>query len=369
METLRAVYQQHPITSKIVIQTEFYSNKEVIDSVFENTKQLILFADHGVPSEMLDIVKGALNPHHSKTVVCTEENKSRDLKRELEDMLLQQRISKDCTIVCLGGGMLCDLIGFLASTYMRGVKLILIPTTLLCMVDACIGGKTAVNVGQVKNLIGTFYPASAVIIDPYFLTSLCKRQLQSGMAEVIKYGLTGDLELFQRLENGLESFRHKDMVFLEDLIKRSIRCKIEVVQQDLYDTGIRQTLNFGHTVGHAIETITDFDLTHGEAIAIGMCIEAHISFQKGLISQQQLLSVYNIFSMYEFPLSRCSEIDTDKIFTVMESDKKSTHTSVRIVCLSSIGKAYPHLLDITKEEVKKGIDHLNTFTIGSYALL
>jgi 3-dehydroquinate synthase len=252
---------------------------------------------------------------------------------------------------------------------MRGTGLVLVPTTLLCMVDACIGGKTAVNVGQVKNLIGTFYPASAVIIDPSFLTSLSKRQLQSGMAEVIKYGLVRDAELFHRLENGSMRCKNKEMVFFEDLIIRCIRCKLEVVQNDLYDTGIRQTLNFGHTIGHAIETMTNFELTHGQAIAIGMCIEAHMSFQKGLLGYNDIMAIYAMFSRYEFPLHHCHGMDVCRIFSLMESDKKSTRSSVRIVCLSSIGSTHPQLLSITKEEVMKALDHLTATTIGPYALL
>ncbi|MBM3208457.1 MAG: 3-dehydroquinate synthase [Chlamydiae bacterium] len=370
MQTLQASFRYNPVHSHIFIEKQFYKNNEIVSLITEKSKQTVVIVDSYIDQRVLDLIVNTLKPSLVVPVDCKEENKSRESKATLEDILLANHIHKDCTIICIGGGMLCDLVGFLASTYLRGVDLVLVPTTLLCMTDAAIGGKTAVNIRNIKNVIGTFYPARLVIVDPAFLLTLPETELQSGIAEVIKYGLIMDQGLFQLIKDSYHLFQNKDIPFFEDIIQRSITSKISVTERDLLDCGIRQTLNFGHTIGHGLEAFFNFKITHGQAIAIGMCIESYISFEKGFLSRHEVTILYDTFLKYEFPLHLASQIDIETLFGIMVSDKKSTSDTIRIICLESIGsivnRSGNYLEPITKAETVNGINDLLSFIKGAH---
>ncbi|MDA9271809.1 3-dehydroquinate synthase, partial [bacterium] len=198
-----------------------------------------------------------------------EIHKTRETKQQLEDELLARQYGRDTCLIALGGGVVTDLVGFLAATYCRGLPVIYVPTTLLAMVDASIGGKTGVNTPHGKNLIGTFTQPQAVFMDINTLNTLPENEWHNGMAEMIKHSLIADATIFKLLQQNVEKIIQRDAIFLIDMIHASCLIKKNIVEQDEQEQGLRQLLNFGHTIGHAIETIEHYRLSHGEAVAIG----------------------------------------------------------------------------------------------------
>ncbi|OPX18597.1 3-dehydroquinate synthase [candidate division WOR-3 bacterium 4484_100] len=241
----------------------------------------------------------------------------------LYNLLLQRRFSRGDLIVGLGGGVVCDLAGFVASTYKRGMGLIQIPTTLLAQVDAAIGGKNGLN-HRGKNMLGTFYQPDAVFCDLQFLKTLSDYDMKNGLAEVIKYGVICDPELFTQLKKERASVLKRDMKVLKKIVTRSIQIKAEIVKVDeREETGKRAILNFGHTVAHIIETQTHYQkLSHGEAVAIGMAEESKWAYQQGYLKQDELDKILKILSEYKLPTSLPSSIGPEAIRGAVLQDKK-----------------------------------------------
>ncbi len=262
-----------------------------------------------------------------------EASKTREMKQFLEDQLLSHGFGRETCIIALGGGVVSDLAGFVASTFCRGAPLILIPTTLLAMVDAAIGGKTGVNTAHGKNLIGSFYPADEIWIDTLFLETLPHDERKNGMVEVIKYGLIASQELFDELLTGSLSD--------EEMIARSAAIKQEIVDQDPYEKkGVRRVLNFGHTLGHALEKLSDYTLPHGRAVAIGMLAAAEIGNQMGITPPSVRPKIEEIMARYGVSL-RSPPISSEALMTTLKHDKKSASGEVRFVLLKQIGEVQP----------------------------
>lgn len=257
-----------------------------------------------------------------------EKAKTRAVKQQIEDQMLQAGYRRDTVVVGLGGGSLTDLAGFLASTYLRGVPLILVPTTLLAMVDASIGGKTAVNTKLGKNLIGTFYHPKAIVSDLNVLKTLPKKEEINGLAEIIKMGLIFDAEIL------------KFQTPLEELVKKAVQAKMEIVKCDPFEKrGLRRILNFGHTIAHALEAVSRYSLAHGEAVAIGCCAESYLSALLGYLSQEEFLLIEDLFRSH-FPLLRLPKNYTQEaLLKAMQADKKKSAQGVRCVLLDKIGQA------------------------------
>ena len=210
-----------------------------------------------------------------------EQHKSRATKEKLEDQLFEKELGRDICVIALGGGVTTDLGGYLAATYCRGVPLVMMPTSLLGMVDASIGGKTGVNTPYGKNLVGSIYQPKKVLIDPATLQSLPLKELRNGIVEMIKHGLILDRDYFTYLNEHADQLLELDLSILEKAIFESCRIKREIVEQDDRESGKRNLLNFGHTVGHALENLTHYSLAHGEAVAIGILVESHLAVQLG----------------------------------------------------------------------------------------
>ncbi|MFN0064987.1 MAG: 3-dehydroquinate synthase [Chlamydiales bacterium] len=251
-----------------------------------------------------------------------EEAKSREQKAQLEDALFAALMGRDTLIVALGGGVVTDLAGFVASTFCRGVPYISIPTTLMGMVDAAIGGKVGVNTPFGKNLVGAFYPPQEVVIDIDLLTTLSEKEMQNGWAEVLKYGFIADPSLLEETN-------------LSTVIEKCIAIKLEIVSQDPFEKGRRKILNFGHTIGHALEKTQNFQISHGEAIATGMRIAADISHHMGLLSTACLKAVNHYLEPFS-PLSYNPHFVEEALL----HDKKKRGGIPHFVLLDKIGK--PH---------------------------
>jgi 3-dehydroquinate synthase len=256
-----------------------------------------------------------------------EENKTRRTKELLEDQMLEKKLGRDTLVIGMGGGIVTDMAGFIASTYSRGVPLILVPTTLLAMADAAIGGKTGVNTSHGKNLIGTFYQPDEIFMPLETLHSLPKREIRNGMVEMIKHALIADRDYFNFLK---ESFQRQN---LRKAIKKSYTIKQSIVSQDEKESGKRRLLNFGHTVGHALEKVLNYQISHGLAVAIGILSESYMAMQLKLLPERAFEEVFHLFQKLEIRF----DFSPLEVMKAMEMDKKSLKNQPRFVLLSNIG--------------------------------
>lgn len=272
-----------------------------------------------------------------------EQHKTRATKEQLEDELQCKQYGRDSCFLALGGGLVTDLVGFLAATYCRGVPVIYLPTTLLAMVDASMGGKTGVNTPLGKNLIGTFSQPCAVYMDTHTLETLPDSEWRNGIAEMIKHALIADVDLYQQMHNSpsLQAFQNRKD--LAELIQKNCVIKKTIVEQDEHEHHLRQLLNFGHTIGHAIETIEEYQIGHGEAVAIGMLVELHLAMQKGYVNQGFLDDLHSLLKHYGLPLITKAFQDKAIFRQALSLDKKSLQSIPRFVLLKGIGQ--PHVND------------------------
>ncbi len=254
--------------------------------------------------------------------------------------MLASKFSRNATLIALGGGVIGDMGGFAAACYQRGIAFLQIPTTLLAQVDSSVGGKTGVNHPLGKNMIGAFYQPQCVIADADVLDTLDDRQLSAGLAEVIKYGLIRDAEFFEWLENNINALLARDKQALSFAIERSCLNKAEIVAEDETETGVRATLNLGHTFGHAIETGTGYGTyLHGEAVAIGTCLAADLSRRKGWLNDADVERIIDLFKKCKLPTYPPEQIDSDRFLELMAVDKKNVDGQIRLILLTKIGVA------------------------------
>lgn len=319
------------------------------DNFYQLKKRFVIITDSNLIDSLGKKLQAILQQQNLKTDLLSfpagEMHKTRETKQILEDELLSKNYGRDTCLIALGGGVVTDMVGFIAATYCRGIPVIYIPTTLLAMVDASIGGKTGVNTPHGKNLIGTFTQPHAVFMDIDSLKTLPEKEWRNGVVEIIKHSLIADAAFFANLQNNMEKFKTHNIDFLENIIYISCLIKKIIVEQDEKEQGgIRQLLNFGHTIGHAIETIENYAISHGEAVAIGILVESYISVQLGFLSEDVLDQIFNLLRDYSLPLKTTAFENKNKaIFQKLLSlDKKSINNIPRFVLLDSIGKPHRH---------------------------
>ena len=284
-------------------------------------KKALIVTDSGVPFEYAEAVSKQFKNNIIEVIPQGEKSKSFETYKELLEVLNENAFTRADCIVAVGGGVVGDLSGFTAATYMRGIDFYNIPTTLLSQVDSSIGGKTAIDFGGYKNTVGAFYQPKAVIIDPDVLKTLSKRQFNNGLAESIKMAATSDKALFEMLENN----NAEDII--DTVIERSLKIKKAVVEEDEKELGLRKVLNFGHTAGHAIETAAGLsDYLHGECVSMGMLAFSSHSVREKLIN---VLTKYNLPVKFDFP--------ADEILSALRHDKKAKGDGVNVVFVNEIG--------------------------------
>jgi shikimate kinase / 3-dehydroquinate synthase len=298
-----------------------------------NLQNPIIVTDENVAKHHLEKIQNLFNAK-SVIVPAGEEHKNLETVSHLWKAFLENGLDRKSTVIALGGGVIGDMAGFAASTYMRGIDWIGIPTTLLSMVDASLGGKTGFDLPEGKNLIGSFYPPKLVLADPSLLLTLPERELRSGMAEVVKHGIISDPDLFAMCQRGMDWVKAN----LEDVVKHAMAVKIKVIEEDPYEKGFRAALNLGHTVGHAVELVSKFELRHGEAIAIGMAAEAKYSAQVGLASQSTVEAIESALAALGLPIQIPVEMPREKIIQAMRMDKKKNAKAIRFALPVEIGK-------------------------------
>jgi len=322
---------------------DLITNPDLFFHIKDLAKTFVIFCDDNIKAiygnKLLQTLKIEGLNVHLISFEPGEENKTRATKAHLEDELFKLGIKKDSLFIAIGGGVTSDLIGFLAATYLRGVKAVYIPTTLLAMVDAAIGGKVGVNTTYGKNLIGTIYSPLKIFIDPNFLSTLCREELINGYVEMLKHGLIKSKEHFEKVRL---SFDCKKIPSIE-LILESIKIKEKVVKLDLFEKNIRKILNFGHTFGHAIEILSSFRIPHGKAVAIGILMESYLSMRMGILGENEFLAILDIFK--EFQLKESFKVDSWKM--ALSYDKKNKKNSIEFIVLNAIGSVEKHLHNIT----------------------
>lgn len=282
-------------------------------------------------SDVKELIEKSGFTTHVLAFSAGEQHKTRKTKEFLEDKMLKQGASRQAVVVGLGGGVVLDMAGFVAATYARGIPLFFIPTTLLAMCDAAIGGKNGVNVEYGKNLIGTLYQPKAIFIDPSYLDTLPVDEYKNGIVELIKHGAILDINYFEFLEQNAQKILNKESDTLVEAISRSIAIKLQVVQEDECEQGKRRLLNFGHTIGHAVEQVSGYTIAHGRAVAYGMVIESQLAkASKDVIDRlQALLAAFGVDVSFSYSLEALSH--------ALCLDKKVQDGAVRIVQLEEIG--------------------------------
>jgi len=309
-------------------------------------KKTAIVTDTTVGPYYLDTLKASLQACGFTTHVAVlpdgEQYKTLATIEGLYEQLLDFSLDRACSLIALGGGVIGDMAGFAAATFLRGIRLVQIPTTLLAQVDSSVGGKTGVNLPRGKNMVGAFYQPSAVIIDPFVLLTLPDRELRAGLAEVIKYGVIRDPGLFAFLENGISDIVGHDAEAVASVIMQCCRIKADIIVQDETETGVRAHLNYGHTIGHAVETLTGYtSFLHGEAVAIGMLTAARVSRRLGFCSENDVGRVESLLRAAGLPLI-LPPFPADDYVNAMMKDKKKTGSSVNFVLPRRIGEVFLH---------------------------
>ena len=290
-----------------------------------------------------------------------EQHKHTASIEKIHDVAYNNRLERSSAMVALGGGVIGDMTGFAASTWLRGIAVVQVPTSLLAMVDASIGGKTGVNHPKGKNLIGAFHQPRLVLIDPQVLKTLPVREFRAGVAEVIKYGVIWDLPLFEKLEAAerLDDFNYVSEDLLQYMLEHSCQAKADVVSQDVKEGGIRAILNYGHTIGHAVESLTGYsEINHGEAVGIGMVAAGQIAVNMELWNMSVAQRQNILIEKAKLPNRLPSSVSIEDILTAIKSDKKVQAGTVRFVLPKGIGKAF--VSDrVDSENVRRGCREIN----------
>ncbi len=318
-------------------------------SSLTKAKKVLLITDDNVDllygEKVLSLIKSGGFDCFKFVFPHGENHKNLKTVSDILEFAMEKEISRSDCIVALGGGIVGDTAGFCASIALRGIDFIQIPTTFLSAIDSSVGGKTGVNLDHGKNLAGAFYQPKAVVCDTDFLSTLTPEIFSDGTAEAIKYGVIFDKNLYESLG---EDFSAR----LTEVISRCIALKAEVVKADEFDLGLRQLLNFGHTIGHAIEKCSDFAISHGHAVAIGMVMIARASYKTGLTKEDLSLDIIRVLQANNLPVS--ASFSADDLLSAMLRDKKRTSDGITLVIPEAIGKCVLHKIPI--EELRKFIE-------------
>lgn len=345
----------------IVLKDSFEDLLEMMDFLQIENRKVCIVTESNVAPIYLKETYARISSKAAKTITFSfnagEINKQLKTIEALYEHLIKNHFDRKDLLVALGGGVVGDMTGFAAATYLRGIDFVQVPTTLLSQVDSSIGGKTGVDFLQYKNMVGAFYQPKLVYINTATLKSLPEREYFSGMGEVIKHGLIKDNEYYQWIGKYLEKIKARDDETLKEMIYRSCLIKGGVVERDPKEKGERALLNFGHTLGHAIEKLENFTWLHGECVGVGCQLAAMISEAKGRISKEDVNHISQMFG--EFHLWRPLDgLLAEDIIETTKSDKKMEGNQIKFVLLNKVGEAYIDR-SVTDEEMKNVLEHWN----------
>ena len=357
VQTISVPLPQNPYTVQIGPGTRT-TITDLIPAQMNSQTRLVIITDEIVAQLHLEAVRGLLTPRSVIIRIPTgEEHKSNEQACLIYDQLAREFISRSDLIVTLGGGVIGDLGGFVAATWMRGLPFIQLPTTLLAAIDASIGGKTGINHPSGKNLIGAFHQPAAVIVDTDFLATLPDRDFAAGLAESVKHAAIRDARFFEWHEQHAERIRGRDADLLPELIARNCAIKADVVARDERESDLRMILNHGHTVGHAIEHHLEYDLRHGECVALGMIVENEIAERRGQLSDAVAARVQALLAALGLPVRLPRSLAPDRIVAATHLDKKLRSGKMNFVLLNDLG-APLRVSDVTDEEIVQALEKI-----------
>ena len=345
----------------VVIQQGLLSGSDGRIASFTNSEKAVLVYDTNLPGIYRGEVVASLRKRFEQVIECRvspgEEHKSVETVEKVYDTVLRAGIDRRTPVLALGGGVIGDTAGFAAATLLRGVPLVQIPTTLLAMVDASVGGKTGVNHPVGKNLIGAFHQPVLVIADPNTLKTLPPRELRGGLAECIKHDVIRDAEGFARLERDIGRAISLDMGYLTELIAHNVAIKARVVEADPFEEGERAHLNFGHTFGHAIENVSHYQYSHGESVALGMAAASQLAVDLGMLDDASRKRIVAVIEMAGLP-ARGLKLDVGAVVDAMAYDKKAKSGQLRFVLPDRIG----HVVirhDVPIDAVRRAVESIS----------
>ena len=340
-ERLNILYEKKPCYD-IIFAPNFEELVTELNALGIAERKICIVTDSNVAGLYGDEVMNLLDGHCRKNVLFSflagEENKTLSTVRDIYEFLIQEKFDRKDLLVALGGGVVGDITGFAAATYLRGIDFVQIPTTLIAQSDSSIGGKTGVDFDGYKNMVGAFYMPKLVYMNVSVLKSLDDRQFYSGFAEVMKHGLIKDAIFYEWLLDHIYEICDRDEETLLEMVERSCKIKKFVVEKDPTEKGDRALLNFGHTIGHAIEKYKNFSMTHGECIALGAIAAAFISWKHEWLSMEEYYEIRDMYVPFNLPIS-IQDIDPGEILRLTKSDKKAEGDTVKFILLKKVGKA------------------------------
>ena len=356
---LEVFYENRPCYD-IVLEDSFFPLKEELNKLDTRKKRLCIVTDSRVEKLYGSQVKAILETAAEEVCIFSfpegEASKTLNTVKELYRFLIEHHFERKDMLIALGGGVVGDLTGYAAATYLRGIDFIQIPTSLLAQVDSSIGGKTGVDFDQYKNMVGAFKMPRLVYINISTLNSLNERQFYNGFAEVMKHGLIKDSAYYEWMIGKLYEIGNRKPLILEEMVYRSCQIKKALVEKDPTEKGDRALLNFGHTIGHAIEKYMNFSLLHGECIALGSVAAAFISWKRGLISNEEYYEIRDMFVPFNLPIS-IENVEADQILALTKSDKKMEQGQIKFILLNKVGEAFIEHT-VTDEEILGGIEEI-----------
>ena len=370
---LNVKYEGKPCYNIRVESSSSSLEKSLREDLDNLQRKVCIVTDSHVAALYLDEIASICGDLFSKVISFVfpagEASKNMDTVQKLYLSLIENHFDRGDLLIALGGGVVGDLTGFVAATYLRGIDFLQIPTTLLAQVDSSIGGKTGVDFQQYKNMVGAFHMPRMVYMNTATLNTLPAEQFSSGMAEIIKHGLIRDEAYYRWISDHREGICGLDPELLEEMIYRSCQIKGSVVEEDPKEKGVRAHLNFGHTVGHAVEKLSDFRLSHGYSVALGMKAAAYLSKKLGYLSGEDISEMLSVFASFGLPVSLPLEEDSREILQATKSDKKMAGKQIKFIILTAVGTAQIYR-EFTDEDLLEAIDYMKSDvpeTAGSVA--
>lgn len=356
-KSLLVVHYENKPAYSILLEKDFHKLANAIRELGMEDRKLMIISDSNVSryylEDLIELLRPAAKLITSHVFEAGESSKNLDTVSECYAKLIEYSFDRNDVLIALGGGVVGDLTGFVAATYLRGIRFIQVPTSLLSMVDSSIGGKTGVDYKAYKNMVGAFHQPKLVYMNLSTLLSLKDREYTSGMGEIIKHGLIKDLDYYHWLQEHTDQILAKDYKIVREMIYRSCLIKRAVVENDPKEAGERALLNFGHTIGHSIEKLKDLTLLHGECVCIGMVAAAYLSMKRGFLNQKELEDILSVIKSFQEPINT-SNLSAEKVYEVTRLDKKMDSDKIKFILLQELGNA---IIDptVTKEELLDAI--------------
>lgn len=358
MENLlvKTVAAEYPI----IIKDDFLGLIDAFKQADLNNKKVCIITDTNVEKLYLNEIKNLISKITQEVYTYVfeagEHSKNLDVIKDFYKYFADNLFDRKTVIVALGGGVVGDMAGFAASTYMRGVTFVQIPTTLLSQVDSSVGGKVGVDFMGNKNMIGAFYQPALVYINVSTLNTLPKKEFSAGIAEAVKYGYIIEKDFLNLFEENKERIKNLELSALKELIYKSCKCKAFIVSKDEKENGLREILNFGHTFGHSVETLSNFELLHGECVSIGMVAGLYLSYKMGNIEKEDLENAINLLKYFDLPI-KAEKFNSDDIYAQMLSDKKNRNNKIHLVLIKEMGNAYTEK-NLDADTIKEAINYI-----------